>query len=224
MYDRRKNPMHIVRHLIAAVVFIAVASSIAIAAPLTLYVAADGNDAWSGRLSEVNAARTDGPLATIAGARDAIRRLRRSNDDRAAVTVLLREGTYRMAAPFVLLPCDSGVTYAAYPDEKPVLSGGRIIRNWEPGPGNLWRARVSDVAKGKWYFRQLFVNGGRRIRARAPSEEWFTVAGKAPPKVDAATGNEVARDRTAFVFCPGDVNRWPRLNDNSDKTRTADRA
>ena len=31
-----------------------------------LYVSPQGNDAWSGRLAEPNAAKTDGPLATIA--------------------------------------------------------------------------------------------------------------------------------------------------------------
>ncbi len=39
----------------------------------TLYVAPDGNDAWSGRLARPNADRTDGPLASLQGARDAIR-------------------------------------------------------------------------------------------------------------------------------------------------------
>ena len=42
-----------------------------------LHVALNGNDAWSGRPAEPNADQTDGPLATISGARDAIRKLRR---------------------------------------------------------------------------------------------------------------------------------------------------
>ena len=33
----------------------------------TLYVAPDGNDAWSGKLQHSNARRTDGPLATLVG-------------------------------------------------------------------------------------------------------------------------------------------------------------
>jgi DNA-binding CsgD family transcriptional regulator/CheY-like chemotaxis protein len=40
------------------------------------YVAADGNDAWSGRYGEPNAQRTDGPFRTIARARDVIRALK----------------------------------------------------------------------------------------------------------------------------------------------------
>ncbi len=42
---------------------------------MIFYVAVNGGDRWSGRLPEPNAARTDGPLATLAGARDAVRRL-----------------------------------------------------------------------------------------------------------------------------------------------------
>jgi hypothetical protein len=43
-------------------------------ANITFYLAPDGNDAWSGRLERPNAARTDGPLATLTGARDAVRK------------------------------------------------------------------------------------------------------------------------------------------------------
>ena len=42
----------------------------------TFYVAPDGNDQWSGRIERPNAGRTDGPLASLAGARDAVRRLK----------------------------------------------------------------------------------------------------------------------------------------------------
>ena len=42
----------------------------------TLCVSTSGNDSWSGTLATPNAGRTDGPLASLAGARDAIRRLK----------------------------------------------------------------------------------------------------------------------------------------------------
>ena len=41
--------------------------------PVRLYVATKGNDAWSGRLAAPNADHTDGPLASLDRARDAIR-------------------------------------------------------------------------------------------------------------------------------------------------------
>ena len=48
----------------------------AAAGDVTLYAAPDGNDAWSGRLERPNADGTDGPVASLAGARDAVRRAR----------------------------------------------------------------------------------------------------------------------------------------------------
>ena len=41
-----------------------------------LYVAPDGNDAWSGTRAKPNAEKTDGPLASLIGARNALRKLR----------------------------------------------------------------------------------------------------------------------------------------------------
>ena len=43
---------------------------------LAFYVATDGNDDWSGTLPAPNEAGTDGPFATLARARDAIRALK----------------------------------------------------------------------------------------------------------------------------------------------------
>ena len=41
-----------------------------------LYVAPDGNDAWSGRLPRPNREGTDGPVATLSRARDLARPMR----------------------------------------------------------------------------------------------------------------------------------------------------
>lgn len=42
--------------------------------PTKFYVAPNGNDAWTGRLAEANADKTDGPFATVQGAKAAMRR------------------------------------------------------------------------------------------------------------------------------------------------------
>ena len=47
------------------------------------YVAPNGRDAWSGTLAEPNGAGTDGPFATLARARDAIRQLKSTAIGRA---------------------------------------------------------------------------------------------------------------------------------------------
>jgi len=151
-------------------------------------------------------------LATIFAARDALRRLRRAQQTPVPALVLVRGGTYTLSETFVLRPEDSFVTYAAFPGDKPVLSGGRVIGGWSPAGGGLWQARVPEVVRDKWVFRQLFVNGKRRTRARSPNHGWFTVAGKAPPRIDPKTGGEIQRDRTAFRFRQGDIRSWPHLD------------
>lgn len=140
------------------------------------HVAPDGNDAWSGRLARPNAAKTDGPLATLTGARDALRKLRAQGMKEAA-RVIVADGRYALAEPLVLMPEDSGtaagpVSFEAAAGAKPVFSGGRIIGGWQPGRDGLWQAKVPEVAAGQWNFEQLFVNGRRATRARTPNKFW----------------------------------------------------
>ena len=177
-------------------------------AQTVFYVATDGNDSWSGKLDRPNAAGTDGPFLTVQGAQKAIRDLKASGPLKAPVTVYIRGGRYALAKPLVFTPQDSGtpqdpITYAAYPGETPVLSGGREIHGWKrvtdskllaQAGGELWMASVPGVKEGKWYFHELFVNGHRRQRARSPNTGFFRVDGK----ID---HGEQAR----FKFHPGDV-------------------
>jgi parallel beta-helix repeat protein len=156
------------------------------ARPLTIYVATNGNDQWSGRVEKPSADGKDGPLASLPEALKKTRAARRISDkapDR--VTILLRGGTYSVAGPIALSPEDSGsdgkhpFTLAAYQGEKPVLSGGRRITGWkrvEAKPG-WWQAEIPDARAAGWYFRQLFINGQRRQRARTPNTGYFLADG-----------------------------------------------
>lgn len=56
------------------------------------HIAADGDDAWSGTLPAANAAKTDGPFATLAKARDAVRELKKEGAKKDII-VLIRGGT-----------------------------------------------------------------------------------------------------------------------------------
>src|SRR5437868_14834487 len=65
------------------------------------------------------------PFATLARARDAVRKLNSGGPAKATVTVLVRGGTYVLKETLVFGPEDSGtperrVVYAASPGEKPV--------------------------------------------------------------------------------------------------------
>src|SRR4051812_41505655 len=62
------------------------------AAAADFYVAPGGDDAWSGTLPEANAARSDGPFATLERARAALRP--RIAGASAGLRVLLRGGTW----------------------------------------------------------------------------------------------------------------------------------
>src|SRR5262249_43598290 len=66
------------------------------------------------------------PFATLARARDAVRRLKADSGMTAGVTVLIRDGTYHLTEPVQFGPDDSGtkanpIVYAAYPGEQPIL-------------------------------------------------------------------------------------------------------
>ena len=140
---------------------------------LVFYTATDGDDGWSGKLAEPNADRTDGPFATLARARDAIRESKGGQPLDKPVTVLVRGGKYYLDETLVFTPEDSGtrewpIAYQAYPGEKPILSGGRKLDGWEPYEGRIVQCRLPEAKGGGWKFRQLFCDGQRQIRARYP--------------------------------------------------------
>jgi hypothetical protein len=142
---------------------------------LTIYVSTNGNDQWSGRLSQPNKERTDGPVASLNGARDAIRILKAMGTITKPVRVIVVDGTYTLDEPFILIPNDSGtkdcpISYEAAAGAKPVFTGGRVITGFKRGQSGIWQTHIPEVANGKWYFEQLFVNGRRAVRARTPNK------------------------------------------------------
>ncbi len=205
---------------VLAILLALLASALAVPAGYaeTLYVAPEGNDAWSGSVRQVNAERTDGPLASLRGARDAVRRLKAKGPLTQPVRVLIAGGTYVLTEPVVFEPSDSGtgacpITYESLPGERPVFQGGRPIRGFQPGPDGVWTAQVPGVEAGDWYFEQLFVNGRRAVRARSPNRFYHYMLGKVGHGIDPLTGKEANLADRAFVARPGDVKPWPRLND-----------
>jgi hypothetical protein len=186
-------------------------------AAVSYYVATNGNDQWSGKLAAPNAGGTDGPFATIAGARDAIRALKAQAGLTAPITVQVRGGSYYLPQPLVFMPQDSGtqacpITYAAYQGETPIISGGAPITNWRTAQVNghaAWTAQVPDVAQGQWYFRELWVNNGRRLRTRVPREGLYRIAEllQRPGSIPFKQG----QDRV--IFADQDIKQWRNLND-----------
>ncbi len=184
----------------------------------TFYVAPDGNDGWSGRQPQPSADRTDGPLATLAGARDAIRRRKALGALAEPVRVLVAGGTYTLSEPIVFEPRDSGteqcpIVYEALGGARPVFSGGRLIRNFKRGRDGLWTARLPEVKAGRWYFEQLFVNSRRAVRARSPNTFYYYMLRRVEYGIDPLTGKQANLADRAFQARQSDVSLWPNLND-----------
>jgi hypothetical protein len=139
------------------------------------FVSSNGSDDWSGALADPNEEKTDGPFATLERARDAVRDLKEMKS--TGIVVLIRGGIYPLGETVVFGLEDSGtenipITYAAYPEEKPVFSSGKGIEGWEKATGDLpglpqvasskvWVANVSES------FRTLYDSAGRLPRARS---------------------------------------------------------
>ena len=99
-----------------------------------LFVAVNGSDQWSGQLAQPNQARTDGPFATLARARDAVRALKQRRD-KQEILVLIRGGVYRLDETVVFsiedsAPAGGTITYAAYGREIPVFTSAVPIVGW----------------------------------------------------------------------------------------------
>ena len=69
------------------------------AAPATadFFVSLQGRDQWSGHLAAPTG--NDGPFATVARARDAVRALLKTRKEARSVRVVLRGGTYYLEQP-----------------------------------------------------------------------------------------------------------------------------
>lgn len=140
-----------------------------------LFISPKGNDTFSGTLPSPNKTNTDGPLLTLAAARDRVRKLKLTGQLEAPFTVHIRGGRYPVTTPIVFTPDDSGpITYAAYKDEVPLFDGSQPITGFrtEKLANGLtaWVADLPDVAAGRWYFRSLFVDGQRRPRTLLPKD------------------------------------------------------
>ena len=115
---------------------------------IELYVSPHGNDDWRGAAADPTTDGNDGPLRTLAAAQRAVRRIKATLASPEEIRVNLRGGMYELDETWRFHAEDAGfgreinrkaktwpVTWAAYGDETPVISGGRRIAGpW--GTGN----------------------------------------------------------------------------------------
>jgi len=191
------NRLRFVRQTVAVLMACGLIASLlpgfAAADPIEIHVAPTGDDAADGSRAK--------PVASLIGARDAVRRLRAAGKA-GPVRVVVADGTYRFAEPLVLTPEDGGsaeapVRYEAAPGAKPVFSGGRSIAGFKAVGEGVWAAQVPEVAAGRWYFEQLFVDGKRAVRAREPNRFWHYLERVEEEKLSAERGADGKRARAA---------------------------
>jgi len=147
--------------LILCTVFSSTSAILKGAQPPCYYVSPAGSDTNPGTQNK--------PFRTIDKARDAVRQLIATKiiDD---VTVYLRDGKYFTDHTICFDERDSGrdghkVSYKAYPDEKPVIYGGKPVVGWQHWKDSIYRV---PVPKGIRFFR-LFENGRSAVMARYPN-------------------------------------------------------
>ena len=150
-----------------------------------LYVATNGNDAWSGTLAQPNGPLTDGPKASLHGARDAVRTILAQAGYKWPTIVQIADGTYALTSALTLGLSDSAgatnwVVYQAAPGAQPVFTGGRRISGWTAGTNGWWTAFVPGAASDTSYFEQLFIDGRRATRARTPNTDYHYVQAADP--------------------------------------------
>ena len=183
------------------------------------YVATNGNDQWSGQSPTPNAAKTDGPFASLARARDAIRAQKQTGALKEAVNVQVRNGIYPLPQGLKFETQDGGsalapVVYRAYQSEQPVLVGGRTITGFVPYKGQILKADVGAQGFKGIYFRQLIFDGRRQHLARYPNFNpenpygggWAYADGKMTPMYQDVPGE----DRRSFTCKEQDLRNWSR--------------
>ena len=179
------------------------------------FVSPRGKDTWSGTLADPR--ENDGPFATVARAREAVRTLLKTPKEPRPLRVVVRGGTYYLDSPLEFGPEDSGtphapVIYRAAAGAKVVLSGGRRLDGGRWGEINgrrAWVVDIPEVKAGTWRFRQLFVNGERRPRTRLPKQGEYRIE-----SLPGYTGDFLRSPTRQFVYTPGNIEpTWRNLQD-----------
>jgi len=152
---------------------------------IELYVSPDGSDAHTGRCPDPEAPGGAGPLRTLPAAQQAVRRIKAALPEPEAIRVNLRGGRYELEEPLRFHAEDGGlgrttnrlartwpVTWAAYGDEVPQITGGCVIPGpWTPETVNGVSAYTTTPPPAlleRGAFTQLWVGGERRHRPRLP--------------------------------------------------------
>lgn len=133
------------------------------------------------------------------------------------ILVLIREGIYPLDKGLEFTAADGGervetdlptgafeyhelkdyfVTYAAYPGEKAIISGGEKITGWIKEKNGSWKASIDRPE-----INDLYANGKRLTLARTPNSGYFYTEGQ-------------PTDSASFQFKSGDLKSWSDMETN----------
>jgi hypothetical protein len=147
------------------------------------------------------------PVGSIEAALERVR-----DTPHTSARILVESGAYPIEKPIEIGPADLSTALsieAANVKRAAVIDGGRALSGWTVLPNGWWTIMLPDVASGKWYFSDLFVNGARRFRPRLPRRGFYTIA-------DAVAPTDGVKDRgyNRFAFSGSDVNAsWANPDD-----------
>jgi parallel beta-helix repeat protein len=208
------------------------------ATPLTFHISVEGDDNWSGALAAPNAARTDGPKATLAAVREKLRQLRQAGELNGPVKALVHTGVYRLSETLRFEPEDLGdedspVIYQAAGDGEVTISGGLKLQGFTPHKAKVVKLDLREAGYAGLRFRQLLHKGVRQQLARYPGFDptnpygggWLYVEGELPNIYEKGAGQ---RDR--FICRDPRLQGWsnfeeielfiyPRYNWHNDSVR-----
>jgi hypothetical protein len=187
----------------------------------TYFVAVNGNDSWSGRMTKPNLGRTDGPFATLEAACKAARRLGTEQSRR----VVVQGGQYFLDKPLVLTDRDAGLSIESASGAKVCLYGGRKVVGWKRDGEKFYSAELPGVKacpersrrNKSWDFRVLVVNGRFCRRARLPEKGYFKHLSSFNVPWMSSTGGGWKRkptneELTTLKYRPEDIGPWLDVN------------
>jgi len=174
-----------------------------------IYVSASGNDQNPGTKAQ--------PMSSLIGARDLIRHLRKVENLKEEVRIIVANGTYLMKEPLILTEEDAGsdnapVIFIAEVGANPVFVGGIQISNWEKVTDKLWKAKVPDVSSNGLYFEQLYVNGQFAVRAKSPNQGFYFLKDVHETIIDKGTKRYAEKATQKLKIFPKAATDFSRLS------------
>ena len=155
--------------------------------PYNIYLSPVGNDSNNGSL--------ENPISSVHRAAEMSRVLKKDK----VVNIWLADGTYRIIDPLVLGTEDSLVKWQAISGEKPVISGGMVLKEWKKEANGSYSTQLNGNAPTQ--IRELFVDSQRATRARHPNTGYLKILKAGEDK------------RTNFFF---EENDFPKVDQASE--------